>query len=34
MKSMRALLAVGSGGRVGPTGRPMSTMPPLSEDGY
>ena len=27
-------VAVGSGGRVGPTGRPMITMPPLSEEGY
>ena len=26
--------AVGNGGRVGPTGRPMMTQPPLSDDGY
>src|SRR5262249_55168888 len=30
----RSLVAVGSGDLVGPTGRPMMTMPPLSEDGY
>src|SRR5215510_3138852 len=34
MKACRSLLAVGNGGRVGPTRRPMSTMPPLSDDGY
>ena len=34
MKACRSLVAVGSGGRVGPTGRPMITMPPLSEEGY
>ena len=34
MNLMRSGDAVGSGGEVGPTGRPMMTQPPLSEDGY
>ena len=34
MNLMRSGEAVGSGGEVGPTGRPMITQPPLSEDGY
>src|SRR5512135_630854 len=34
MYSCRSLVAVGSGGRVGPTGRPIITMPPLSDEGY
>src|ERR1700722_7108321 len=34
MNLMRSGDAVGSGGLVGPTGRPMMTQPPLSEEGY
>src|SRR5262245_19391227 len=34
IRAWRSLVAVGSGARVGPTGRPMITMPPLSEEGY
>ena len=31
---MRSLVAVGSGERVGPTGRPIMIIAPLSDDGY
>ncbi len=34
MNLMRSGEAVGSGGRVGPTGRPMITQPPFNDDGY
>ena len=34
MNLTRSGEAVGNGERVGPTGRPMITQPPLSDDGY
>src|SRR5258705_1141040 len=34
MKACRSLVAVGSGGRGGPTGPPLVTLPASSEDGY
>src|SRR5688572_13186834 len=33
-KSMRSFVAVGSGERVGPTGRPIMIIAPLSDEGY
>src|SRR3974390_723503 len=34
MNLIRSFDAVGKGGRVGPTGLPMMTHPPFSDDGY